>query len=182
MCTTRSRGGPPRIQRTRHVHWSDNLRPGGAKNAIQHCTRHTVRPGPANLPRSGQEQDNARDPQTTAQSPSSVPFGWGTPLKDSNVNATAKRSPTHRYALGRWDVGPIARVRPEHRQRRASALRREACTPPQPGRQAPPLVRTRSDAEPRKGDAGNPTGHKPTDLPAPPATLRKATSDGRPHA
>ena len=40
----------------------------------------------------------------------------------------------------------------------------------------PLLVRTRSDAEPRKGDAGNPTSHTPTDPPAPLATLRKATS------
>ena len=116
MCTTRFPGATRRIQGTRQVHWSGSLRPRRAKNALRDCTRHTVRPGPTNAPHRGEEPDGARDRQTTAQSPSSVPFGLGAPLKGLNVNATAKRSATHRYAPGRWDVQPIARVRPEHRQ------------------------------------------------------------------
>ena len=45
-----------------------------------------------------------------------------------------------------------------------------------------PLVRTRSDAESIKGAAGNSASHTPTNPPTPPATLKKATPNDRPHA
>ena len=138
MYTTKCRGGPQGIQRTRHVHWSDNLPRGGAKNAIQDCTRHTVRPGPANPAQRGPEPDGARDPQTTPQCSSSMPFAWGAPLKDSNINATAKRSPTHRYAPERWDVNPIARVRPEHCQGEPAHCAERRANPHNPAARPPP--------------------------------------------
>ena len=144
---------------------------------------HTAHCGPwarepaAMWPRAGR----CKEPTTTAQSASSVPFRWGAPLKGPNVNATAKRSPTHRYAPGRGDVGPSR----EYARNTAKGSQRIA----PPGVQTPtnrplgpPLVQTRSDSAPSKGDAGNPTSHTPTDPPAPPATLRKGTSDCCPHA
>ena len=48
--------------------------------------------------------------------------------------------------------------------------------------QAFPLVRMRLNAEPRKGDAGNMASHTANNSLTPPATLRKAKSDDRPHA
>ena len=80
---------------------------------------------------------------------------------------------------GTW--GPSHEYAPNTAKTRQRIVPRGVRTPTSRPLAPPPLVWTRPDTVPRKGGARNPMEHTPTDPPAPPAALRKATSDGCPH-
>ena len=120
---------------------------------MQDCTRHTVRPGPANRPNYGQEPGGTRRPTVQGAISISVPFEWGTPLRGPNVNTTARSSAPHRNAPRRGDMGPIARTYPQQRHDRPTHCAARRAHPPSTAAR-PPLVRVRPDTVPRKAVPG----------------------------
>ena len=68
-----------------------------------------MHPGPVNPPHHDQEPGGTRGPTVHGAVPITVPFRGSAPVRGTNVNATARRSVSHRNSPRRGDKRPIAR-------------------------------------------------------------------------